>query len=98
MFAQTMDAEQHMELMQPDSQAVPVLYTTTLYVNVSCRNCGFLGATTLSKSHESKPDDRREGSAHSDEAQAGPLIDPDSAIGIILDRLKNPKHRRTAPW
>lgn len=98
LYAETKDKEQQKEQIQFGPRGITFLYTTTLYVNVNCKYCGFLGSTTLSRSNEGKSGEEKDDSPDPWGAQAYPIIDPDSAIEIIVDRQKHPRHRWTAPW
>ena len=96
--AEIIDEEYETDQIQSGPRGTTFRYTTTLYVDVSCKYCGLLGSTTLSRSNEGGPGDAKAGSPAPWGAQACPAIDPDRAIAIIVDRQKHPRYRRTAPW
>jgi hypothetical protein len=78
--------------------AVTYRYTKNLSVDVSCKYCGFTGSTTLSKSVEGGSRADKDGAIELWGAQDYPEINPDVAIEIIIERIKHPRYRRTAPW
>jgi hypothetical protein len=73
-------------------------YSTTLYVTVSCTYCTFVGFTTLSKSVQGGSRTGKDGTTELWGAQDYPVIDPDDAIQIVVEKVKHPRHRWTAPW
>lgn len=78
--------------------AVTYRYTRNLSVSVSCMYCGFAGSTTLSKSTEGGSRTDKDGSVELWGGQDYPVINPDTAIQIVIEREKHPRYRRTAPW
>ena len=92
------DEQKEREQIDSGQQGLTYLYTTTLSVNVSCKYCGLLGSTTLSKSAEGGLRAREDRMLDLRGTQDFPALNPDHAIGIVVGRLKNPKHRRVAPW
>ena len=96
--AEITDEQKEQEKIYSGQQGATYLYTTTLYVSVNCKHCGLLGFTTLSKSVEGGSRVKEDRALDLWGAQDFPTINPDHAIGIVVDRFKNPKHRRVAPW
>jgi hypothetical protein len=96
--AETADEELEQEQIQVAPGAVTYRYTKTLYVNVTCKYCSFTDSTTLSKSTQGGSRASQDGSVELWGAQDYPVINPDAAIQIIIEREKHPRHRRTAPW
>ncbi len=92
------DEQKEQEQIDSGQQGLTSLYTTTLHVNVNCKHCGLLGFTSLSKSVEGGSRVKEDRTLDLWGAQDFPAIDPDHAIGIVVDRFKNPKYRRVAPW
>lgn len=78
--------------------AITYRYTRTLFVNVSCKYCSFIGLTTLSKSTQGGSRTEKDGSVELWGAHDYPVINPDAAIQIVIEREKHPRYRRTAPW
>ena len=96
--AETADEVLEQEQLPFVQGAITYRYTKTLSVNVSCKYCSFTGSTTLSKSTEGGSRTDKDGSVESWGAQDYPVINPDTAIQIIIEREKHPRHRWTAPW
>jgi len=96
--AETADHDFEQDPIHLDSQAPTYRYTTTLYVTVSCKYCSFVGFTTLSKSAEGGSRVNRDGTAEAWGAHDYPVINPDDAIQIVIERERHPRYRRTAPW
>jgi hypothetical protein len=96
--AETADEVLEQEEIHSTQEAMTYRYTKTIFVNVNCKYCSFTSSTTLSKSTEGGSRANKDGSVESWGAQAYPVINPDSAIQIIIEREKHPRYRRTAPW
>jgi hypothetical protein len=96
--AETADEEVEQEQIHVAPGAITYRYTKTLLVNVSCKYCSFSGSTTLSKSTQGGSRAGQDGSLELWGAQDYPLINPDTAIQIVMEREKHPRYRRTAPW
>ena len=96
--AETADEQLEQEQIHVAPEAVTYRYTRTLFVHVSCKYCSFTGSTTLSKSTQGGSRASQDGSVELWGAQDYPLINPDAAIQIVLEREKHPRYRRTAPW
>lgn len=96
--AQTADEFLEQEQIDSAPGAVSYRYTRNLSVDVSCNHCGFTSSTTLSKSAEGGSRTDKNGFVELWGAQDYPLIDPETAIQIVIERVKHPRYRRTAPW
>jgi len=78
--------------------AVTYRYTKNLSVDVNCQHCGFTSSTTLSKSVQGGSRTNKDDSVELWGEQDYPVINPDAAIQIVIEREKHPRYRRTAPW
>lgn len=96
--AQTADELLEQDQIYSAPGAVTYRYTKNLAVDVSCKHCGFTASTTLSKSTEGGSRIDTDGSVELWGAQDYPVINPDAAIQIVIEREKHPRYRRTAPW
>jgi hypothetical protein len=96
--AETAEEELEQEQIHVDQGALTYRYTRTLFVNVSCKYCSFTGSTTLSKSTQGGSRADKDGSVELWGAQDYPVINPDAAIQIVVERVRHPRYRRTAPW
>jgi hypothetical protein len=98
LYAETADEILEQEQIHSHQAAITYRYTRNLSVNVSCRSCAFTASTTLSKSAEGGSRTDKDGSVELWGAQDYPVINPDAAIQIVIEREKHPRYRRTAPW
>jgi hypothetical protein len=96
--AETTDEVLEQEQIRFAPGAVTYRYTKNLSVDVTCKHCGFTRSTTLSKSVEGGSRTDKDGSVELWGAQDYPVINPDAAIQIVIEREKHPRYRRTAPW
>ena len=95
---ETADEVLEQEQIYSAAGAITYRYTKTLSVDVHCTYCDFTGSTTLSKSTEGGSRTDSDGSVEMWGAQVYPVINPDAAIQIVIEREKHPRHRWTAPW
>lgn len=98
LYAETVEEKREQDQIHSGPQGIKYRYTTTLSVNVSCRYCGLLGFSTLSKFVEGGSRRDKDGSADFWGAQDFSIINPDDAIQIVIDNVKRPKYRRDPPW
>ena len=96
--AETAEEVVEQEEIYSAPEAITYRYTRHLTVNVGCKYCNFTGSTTLSKSTEGGSRTGKDGSMELWGAQDYPVINPDTAIQIVIERVKHPRYRRTAPW
>jgi hypothetical protein len=96
--AETAEEELEQEQIHVAPGALTYRYIKTLYVNVSCKYCSFTGSTMLSKSTQGGSRASQDGSVELWGAQDYPVINPDAAIQIVIEREKHPRYRRSAPW
>ena len=98
LYAETIDENQEQERIHFNPQEIAYRYTTTLHVNVSCKYCGLLGFSVLSKFVEGGSRQDKDGSANLWGAQDFSSINSDDAIQIVVDKIKHPKYHRDPPW